>query len=511
MRWNRAWVLVPSVAAWWGFVACGDDVVDSPATGSVEAGASDASATTDANGSEADAARSSATVTLERGSPAGDAGSSTIVVVIDAREPDQSPVPTGSIGVAASSAFVGAIQAHSGGGYQVVLTPKEASQEVPVVVTVHAVDRDVVIQKVALVLPVVSAEWGQPESVDGMVNTAGYEDGVVVSPDGEWLFVSSYSSVDVICCYLGCGAPPSPHSAACQTSLGPFGAPLRPGMFGAERILSPTHILNRCDKLCLRGADGGELESFALPPVSAFGFRRQPDGAFAEPFAIGFDAEGCGAPFGFSLLGPPTGTSAEAVFAATLGATANDLYYAKLALGAPNVLGRFTCVNGAPTLSDGVVTQLALSPLASDQGNPQFHAPYLFFDNDISKNPPTMYLTKVGGALPDASFTPSVELPVGSPASDRRQPYLHGSTLYYADELRVATAELSGDPSFAASWTAPTIALASETGSIRTGAVISLGQPTVADRPGGVSELYFVYGVRTATGINMQAGRVRRK
>ncbi len=451
-------------------------------------------------------------VTVDAGD-GGDGGISVtpIVVVIDARESNGAPVPIANVEVAATGGTIsGELQLHAGGGYQAIVVPSQISQELPVVVTAHAADGDRIARKTALVMPTIAAGWGQPEAVDGLVNTPGYEDGVVVSPDGEWLFVGSYSPVDVICCITGCGSAPSPQSAACQHALGPYAAPGRPGMPGANRILSATHIVNRCDKLCLTAPDGGERDDVPLMPVAAYGFRRQNDGSFSAPFLIAFDADGCGAPFGFSLIETPNGTKAKSVFAATLGATANDIYYAPLTLGATNTLGKFACVSGVPQLTASVAQPLALSTVAGDQGNPQFNAPFLFFDNDISAAPPTMYVAKADGDLPDAGFGATTELPVGSSSHDRRQPFLREKTLYYADNLRIATAELNGDPTNAGSWTAPAIALSSgEEGTSRVGALIAFGQPTVADRGNkGRDEVYFVYGVRTATGVNMQAGRV---
>jgi hypothetical protein len=45
------------------------------------------------------------------------------------------------------------------------------------------------IVRTALVLQDVHADWGQPQSVAGLVNTDGYEDGVTIAPDGQTLFV----------------------------------------------------------------------------------------------------------------------------------------------------------------------------------------------------------------------------------------------------------------------------------------------------------------------------------
>lgn len=522
------WAAAATTAA----VACGGDD-EAPARDRADAATDSTTPGTDPNATTDGAVdggpdvrtgpTSTVTLAFERGATpvvldAGDGGDggvsvSPVVVIIDAREANGAPVSIAKLDVsvpAASGSVVGELELHAGGGYQVSVVPSQPSEELTVTVTAHALDGDRVARRTAIILPTIAAGWGQPEAVDGLVNTPGYEDGVVVSPDGEWLFVGSYSPVDVICCVTGCGSTPSPKSLACQHAIGPSAGPARPSMPGASRIVATNHIVNKCDKLCLTAPDGGELDGPALMPVGAYGFRRQADGSFTQPFLIAYDADGCGAPFGFSLTETPNGKDAKAVFAATLGATANDLYYAPLTLGSPNVLGKFACVGGVPQLTDHVAQPLALSSLAGDQGNPQFNAPYMFFDNDISASPPTMYVAKAGGDLPDAAFGPTTDLPVGDPAHDRRQPYLHEKTLYYADNLRVATAQLNGDPASPAAWTAPTIALSSgEEGQSRVGAIIALGQPTVAARGNkGRDEVYFVYGVRTATGVDMQAGRV---
>ena len=483
------------------------------------AGAKDATtlseASTDAGASTEVEASLQLELALERLDDAGtEGGPAAVVVFVRGVLPDGGPLGAVDLeATAPGSVSVGAPRAVDG-GLAILVTPGQTSGEQPIFVTARSGTASLTKTTTALVLPLVSSDWGQPEAVPGLVNTAGYEDGTVVSPDGEWLFVGSYSPVDAICCLLGCAGPANPQSAACQTVLGPYGAPERPNMFGAERILSKTRILNRCDKLCFTAPDGGEVESFALPPVTAFGFKRMSDGSFAEPFVIGRDADGCGAPFGFSLLAAPKGTAAEAVFggySVVPAGSDNDLFYTPLTLGSPNVLARYSCDAGTVVESDRITTRLVTTPLAGEQGNPQVRAPYIFFDDDSAPTTPKMYVARFDGGLPTAALGATAPLPVGADTDDRRQPFLHGTTLYFAQNLRIATATLSGAPESAASWSSPVINLAGENGSSRPGAVVALGQPTIADRPGGAQELYFVYGIKTATGLDMQAGRVKRR
>lgn len=510
----RCFVLVlPLAAIPVMFAACGEDA---PSPSTTETASPDGSDTITEAGSSVDNAGNGPTLAVTLGRDDPDGGSSRIRLHVTALLADGGGVSAESLEVKAGSASVSALVAVGVGQFEATVTPAEPSGELPITVTAKVSSATLTSTVTALALPTVAPLWGQPEAVPGLVNTDGYEDGVVISPDGEWLFVGSYSPVDMICCALGCGGAPNPFSTACQTALGPYGAPARPGMFGAERIVSPTRILNRCDKLCLTAPDGGEVDQFALPPVASYGFHRMADGTFAEPFLIGRDADGCAAPFGISLLAPPQGTAAEMVFGArpiSPPGPDNDLYYAPLTLGAPNVLARYSCEGGAIVESASTMTRLALTPTLGEQGNPQLRGGFLMFDDDnVQGALPKMYVAKVTGALPGGAISPTSEMPVGAATDDRRQPYLHGSTLYYAKNLSIATAELSGDPASAASWSDPRVALAGEVGSTRTGAIVSLGQPTVADRSkDGSVELYFVYGVKTRTGLNLQAGRVRRR
>lgn len=428
-----------------------------------------------------------------------------IVVVAEVRGAAGNPLSGQDVRVAAGEAAVAPVEELGGGRYRAVVTPPWPSGVLPITASVGTAGPAATLT--ALVLPQVGADWGQPEAVPGLVNTPAYEDGIEIAPDGEWLFVGSYSPVDVFTC-LSCA---DPSCAACQTVIGPYGAPARPGMLGAWRIESPTRVANRCPKLCFTGPDGGDVPNVPLPPVSGFGFRRQPDGSFAEPFVIGLDADGCNAPFGYSLVAPPQGTSAEVVFAGTFpgSSTGNDLFWAPLVLGSPNVLASFACPAGNLTLVDSVAAPLMLDPLAGTQGNPHLRGGLLFFDDEYSSSPPALLVTRPGGALPAATFPVSQRVPL-APGEDVRQPFFDPPHLYFTREFRVARSRLDGDPAAPDGWSTPTTELAGEPlATTRAGAIFVVGEPSVAHRPDGTYELYFVYGVRTATGgVALDAGRV---
>ena len=106
-------------------------------------------------------------------------------------------------------------------------------------------------------------------------------------------------------------------------------------------------------------------------------------------------------------------------------------------------------------------------------------------------------------------------MPVGASTDDRRHGFLDGTTLFYRQNDTIATATLtSADPTLAGSWTTPTTTLAPDAtpyASAANGAILTLGQPTIAHLADGTEELYFVYGMVTATGANFNIGRVTKR
>lgn len=73
---------------------------------------------------------------------------------------------------------------HGDGTYSFEVSPAGTGIH-PVTVTVE----DAKITRDVLVLPTVAEGVGQAVAVPGMVNTDGYEDGVSITPDGEYLFI----------------------------------------------------------------------------------------------------------------------------------------------------------------------------------------------------------------------------------------------------------------------------------------------------------------------------------
>lgn len=98
--------------------------------------------------------------------------------------------------------------------------------------------------------------------------------------------------------------------------------------------------------------------------------------------------------------------------------------------------------------------------------------------------------------------------------ADRNEtmPFVHGDRLYFSAgnaELRSSVRAVGGDPALAATWPAERVELAAEPGAVRIGAVVAVGEPSIETRD-GVESLYFVYVVKTATGLDLGVARVRR-
>lgn len=74
-------------------------------------------------------------------------------------------------------------------------------------------------------------------------------------------------------------------------------------MPGASRVLSASAIQHGCPSLNFNPSP------FPVPPIAQYGFRRQADGSYAEPFVFMFTGnDGCFTPFGPSVRANGDGT-----------------------------------------------------------------------------------------------------------------------------------------------------------------------------------------------------------
>ena len=443
-------------------------------------------------------------IALTRG-PTGE-----IVATIHAEDASGSPVAGAPVKVTAQDGVAGDVTEASGGDYKVTITPSVPDGEV----VIEAVSGGVQAKKTALVLSKVDDGWEQAEALSGVVNTPGWEDGASVSPDGEWLFIGTYVPLDVFSCLVfGDGTTTFP---ACNTTIGPIAAPERPDMLGAERVVSPTKIQHACPDLNFP-AGGGETP-FPVPPVSAYGFHRQKDGSYAEPFVVGYAANGCLGPYGLSFAGPINGTSAAALFAnddpltSGPGDTATDIYYAPITLGQKNILAKYSFDGQKVVVSDDVTVRLPIPDLAGTQGNVNFAGGRLWWDDEsMPEAQRDLYVADVTGTLPTATISPAAIVGASRPNSGDIQPALDGDTLYWMGEGAIFTSDLTSgaDPAALDSWTAEKPVVGA--GSSAEGRVLAVGEPTIA-HDGEGTWLYFVYILKTdGGGYNANVGRIRRR
>jgi hypothetical protein len=448
-----------------------------------------------------------------------------ILAVIIATDENGAAVSGLSVAVDTPSSSVTAVE--DGGAYLATIVPPFTSGELPL--WAHLVGSDGGPTRTALVLPFVGAQWDQPEPVAGLVNTPGTEDSATVSPDGQWLIVGTYSPVDLLSCDGTFDGYPllDGNNPACSTALGPIAAPDRPGMPGAERVLSPTEIDFAIPSMCAAEPDGGPvivpgpdggLYPFALPPTAVYGFHRQADGSYAEPFLIDFaGADGfISQPFCFSFLGTGApGGAVPVIFAYNLDSPSDPKphpWSTQLVLGQPDSLGSYACgapLPGYPTFTPEGITPLPVGPAGQQAGNTSVAnvagGEYLLSD-DESANPPYVEFSLADGGGGYSDWVPAA-LP--QPTLDQRQPVYFGGRLYYYRAMDVASvAWAGGDPADAGSFSDLQTELAHDTNpSEGAGEVVAVGQPTLALVDGG-AELFFVYYRRTDGGFNGQVGRV---
>jgi hypothetical protein len=369
--------------------------------------------------------------------------------------------------------------------------------------------------------------WDQPAPVTGLVNTPGTEDSSTISPDGQWLIVATYSPMDVFCCGLGCGGYPTldGDNPACVDVVGPVTAPARPGMPGADRITGATLSDWSDPQMCAVMPDGGPIPvaddggfyPLALPLVAAYGFHRQADDSYAEPFLIDFDSDGfVGAPFCFTFLASAADGTAPVVFGYGVDALDGGKphpWTATVTLGQTNTLGSYACDSATlpayPTFTPDDVAPVPVGPAGQQAGNTSVahvtSGTYLLSD-DESASPPYAEYSLIS-SMGDFSDWAPMALP--EPGIDRRQPVVAGERLFYyrgADIASVAwNGENPGDPDV---FTDLETELAHETNITgRVGEVLGLGQPTFAAVDGGV-QMFFVYYRRSATGADGQIGNV---
>ena len=472
----------------------------------------------------------------------------------------------GELMITAVKGVLSAVTEIAAGVYQFTITPSQTGEH-PVTVTYDAVS----VTRTPLVVAQVDANWGQPMSVSGLVNTAGYEDGVTISPDGEYLFVQ-YGALYFTGLIMfpvdrasgGCSgdrlSPTRCTHAWLDDVIGPIAAPERPAFF-ADRMVNGMHLHN-----AISWGIGVEGSPILAPTTMFYGFRRQDDGTFAEPFYLAFNDLGDGLinPFGMSFHPNGNGTATmlfsmnDADPSAVVDVNGDgmdirdsgaDIYSISITLGQNTNLGSYDVSGlgvGTPPIRStpfdsqrinfgdtGTEGNLGL------QGNPHLHVVNGQVrsiwtdderDNDSDTGEITVFILD-SGTLNSGNWTkillPSNVNVAGS--SHEIQPYFNQDGLYFTRSgvslPEVYFAAYSGghnqtDLTNNANWSMPVKILGLNAGT-NIGEVTAIGEPTVGVR-NGEETLYFVYGIirdnqpgvdglGLFTDVNMQAGFVKRR
>lgn len=480
------------------------------------------------------------------------------------------------ISITLDQGSAGSVTEASPGVYQFTVTPGETG-EYPVTVSYQGTS----ITRTALVLADVDPEWGQPMAVSGLVNTAGYEDGITITPDGEYLFVqygpiyfSAIPLFNIPRANGGCGGNrleyPTGTANRCthpwlDNTVGPYTAPERPGFFSGR--ISGTSLLHNANSW---GVGIDEAPIFA-PSTMFYGFKRQANGSFAEPFYVAFADENDALinPAGLSFMLHGNGTATILFFlddadpsgqvdvngdGSLVVDSLHDIYTADITLGQDNILGTYVSSGtpGTPPIRSSDYSaqlvnfgKMGIKGIEGTQGNPHLYESggviQSIWTDDERDDPSqpgvvdrdgdfgqiSVYLLD-SGSLTSGSWS-KLTLPtlVNQPSpSNEIQPFFTGNGLYFTHGSNTQLPEIyyaaySGshsqtDLANSANWGTPRKILAlGSTDSI--GQVTAIGEPTIAN-DNGDEYLYFVYGVirglDSTSGladINMQAGYVRKR
>lgn len=475
------------------------------------------------------------------------------------------PAPGETVTAEAPRGTASPVADHGDGTYSFSVTPDDTGEHP---VTVRAAGRSV--QRTALVLRDVHSDWGQPMEVPGLVNTAGYEDGVTVSPDGSWLFVQTgpfhWSGLIVFLTPRDQGGagghrllPTEFHHPWMDELVGTYTAPRRPGFFDGR--FDGMRFLHNARSW---GVGENQAPNWGMSTM-LYGFRRLDDGRFGDPFYIAFDDAGDAivTPYGLAVR-PVSGGDGRAriVFSLDMPAAEDepwvdvagdgfggpddarsgiDLYTAEITLGANNILGTFA-PTGTPGTPPRKTAPFSAVPVAlgntgtagifGTQGNVSWFedddAVLLFTDDEYDAGGDRGDIAAyelASGAFPAGSWT-KVLLPAPvNTADDEIQPFFTGKGLFFTRSSgpEVWYAAYAGPPTAQglaapAHWSAPVKILHKDTVPA-VGRIIALGEPTRCVRRGRET-LYFLYGVvraiddaapATFYDIDMNAGFVHRR
>ncbi|MFA6237519.1 MAG: Ig-like domain-containing protein [Bacteriovorax sp.] len=417
-----------------------------------------------------------------------------------------------TLSLTVSKGIVSTVTDMGGGQYSFTVTPSSTGTY-PITVSYS----DQTITRKAVVLDTVETGAGQPMAVPGnFVNTEGYEDGVTVTPDGEYLFVQygpfyfqgiiSFSSICASGVYsVGYDlntCQGRTNSFLVFDTIGPYTSPYRPG-FPANNISAGKLV--HLNDLILAGVANG-LVGF---PTVFYGFKRQTDGSFAEPFKVAFDDEkGVSGPFGLSFKMNGDGTAQFVVawnnYYNDLGDDKPDIYSGTLTLRTDKSLGAVTYAANDTFLSiTPSISPVNFSSHAGVQGNP-----HLYYngagqiesiwtdDEQVSLDLSVYRLTS--GTFPSGTWGLDTLPTVINTGAEETQPFFSGTKLYFRRGTKIVSHVYTPTNGACGStythndcW-GPEVIVLGANGNSGLGEINTVGEPTIATY-GGKTYLYFVY------------------
>lgn len=440
---------------------------------------------------------------------------------------------------------------HNDGTYSFTVTPASTG-EYPVTINYEGES----IKRTALVFNVANSFIGQPIAVPGdYVNTEGYEDGITITPDGEYIFVqygpihfSGVFSVASICAEAGYSlysindCHSKVDSSLVFDSIGPFGNFQRPN-FPSDGIVAGT--LQHLSGIVAPGIFNG-IAGF---PTIFYGFKRQPDGTFAEPFKIAFnDVKGISGPFGMSFVMNGDGTAKfafawnnyfdgnangilEVDEAGVNGENSEaDIYGGTITLGQDNNLGDL--IYTAPEIADGdffdsITPNFTPIPFPNPgrlgaQGNPHLYTESSFVksiwtDSEQDTENISVYRL-INGVYPEGTWELDVLPNKIVTAEEEKMPFFSGTKLFMMRGSRIVYHDyFPTDGSCAATYKhndcwGDEVIILEATGDVDNDEIVGIGEPTIATYDGKIY-LYFAYVLRresttSIADLNINAGFV---
>jgi len=414
------------------------------------------------------------------------------------------PVTGASLSLTVPKGTVSFVIDKGNGSYEFTVTPT-ATGIYPVTVSYGgaAIRRD------ALVLNQYETGTGQPLLVPGLVNTDGYEDGITITPDGEYLFIQ-YGPVyfSGIAYYMSICADPVNYSLYnlfgsttkddsnwVFNTIGPYNTPSRPNFpVGAISGGKLTHL-----NIVIPGTVNG----IVLFPTVFYGFKRQSDGTFAQPFKVAFnDSKGANGPFGlsFHMTGPDTADFVLAwdnYFNHLLNGDKPDIYYGTITMNQDTNLGEVAYTGDLfQSITPNITPFSFNSSYSGVKGNPHLYydgtgtVKSIWTDDEQVTHDITVYV--LTGAYPNGTWS-QVTLPSKiNTAASESQPFFTGTRLYLNRDVSIVYHQyLGGAYDQDSSWGPEVVVLKSD-GSTSIGGIFGVGEPTIAVYK-GKTYLYFVY------------------